>query len=136
LGHLTALHILAVVLTGALAMAILALSCVRPRGRIRAGAYSKLKWLFRICAGLCFILFVLTESVPVFLGFAGVLLVSFAMSVMHASSVSDSLYKKLWAAMLCSFGVMTALPLVTALGVLYWISLPRGAAFGQSKFLL
>jgi hypothetical protein len=136
LGHLTALHILAVMLTGALAMAVLALCCVRPCGRIHNSAYAKLKWMFRICAGLCFILFVLTESVPVFLGFAGVLLATFAMSVLHAESVPDSLYKKLWAAMLCSFGVMTALPLITALGVLYWTNLPRGDAFSQSKFLL
>lgn len=136
LGSLTALHMLAILITGGLAMAILAVRNINPRGRIHTSAFVKLKWMARIVAGLCFILFVLTESIPVFLGFAAVLVCMFAMSVWHAESVPESLSKKLWAALLCSFGVMTGLPLITSIGILYWAGLPKSNAWKQAKFLL
>jgi amino acid transporter len=136
LGHLTILHMLIIIFTGALAMAILAVRHIKPHGKIHISAYIKLKWMARIVAGLCLVLFILTESVPVFLGFAGVLLIIFAMSVWHAESVPETLSKKLWAVLLCSFGIMASLPLITALGIIYWVNLPGGKIWKQSKFLL
>jgi hypothetical protein len=136
LGSLTALHIIFVLLTGILATAVIVIRNINPRGRIHDSAFIKLKWMGRIVAGLCFVLFVLTESVPVFLGFAGVMTVVFAMSVWHAAAVPAALSKKLWAALLCSFGVMAGLPLITAIGVLFWAGLPHSDAWKQAKFLL
>lgn len=136
LGNLTALHMIFVLLTGMLAAAVIALRSVNPRGRIHDSAFIKLKWLARIVAGLCIILFILTESVPVYLAFAATAVVSAAMSVWHAKSFSAALPGKIWAALLCCFGIMTSLPLITALGILHWVSLPKYDAVRQSKFLL
>lgn len=136
LGSLTALHMLFVLLVGILAMAVLALRNVNPRGRIHNSAYIKLKWMGRIVVVLCIILFVLTESVPVFLGTCAAVLIHFAMSVWHAGSVPENLSKKIWAALLCVFGIMTVLPVITALGIMYWVALPHSAVGKQSRFLL
>jgi hypothetical protein len=136
LGGLTALHMLAVSFAGILSAAVLTVRNVGPRGAIRASAYAKLKWMARIVAGLCMVLFFLTESVPVFVGFVCACAALFAISARHAEKVPESLSEKLWAALLCVFGVMTALPLITALGVAYWTSLPRGGIWKQAKFLL
>jgi hypothetical protein len=136
LGNLTAIHLLFALIIGALAAAIMATRNISPRGRVHQSAYIKLKWMARILAGLCVVLFALTESVPVFLGLTGVLFASFALSVWHSDSVPENLSKKLWALLLCAFGVATSLPLVTVFGILYWAGLPRGGFPGQSKFLL
>jgi hypothetical protein len=136
LGSLTLLHMIAILITGMLAAAILAIRNINPSGKIHHSAFVKLKWMGRIVAGLCFILFILTESVPVFLGLFCVLLVMFAMSVWHAESVPESLSKKLWAVLLCSFGVMISMPLITALGIVYWTGLPKSNLSRQLKFLL
>ena len=136
LGNLTIIHLLFIAVTGALAMAIIALRNIKPSNRIYNSAFIKLKWMCRIVIALCAILFVLTESVLVFLALCAVLFVSFAMSVWHAVMIPESLSKKLWALMLCSFGVMASLPVIAALGVLYWTSLPAGKVSRQSKFLL
>ncbi len=136
LGNLTIMHLIFVSMAGALVAAIVALRNVNPRGRIYHSAYVKLKWLGRILAGLCMVLFVLTESVPVFFFITGVFFVMFVMSVWHATSVPENLSKKLWAALVIVFGIMIALPLVASLGLLYWINLPKSNVWGQSKFLL
>ncbi|MBN1324747.1 MAG: hypothetical protein JW974_00820, partial [Alphaproteobacteria bacterium] len=136
LGNLTLIHKFFILLISALMSAILVIRNVNPRGKIRTSAFIKLKWMMRIISALCLILFILTESVPVFLGFSGVLLVSFAISVWHAESVPVKLSKKLWAVLLCSFGIMTVMPLITAFGILYWINLPSASVIKQSKFLL
>lgn len=136
LGSLTVLHKFFVLLVSVLSIAIFAIRNVNPRGKIRHSAFVKLKWMARIVTGLSLILFVLTESVPVFLGLSGVLFVSFAISIWHSESIPDKLSKKLWAALLCSFGIMTSLPLITAFGILYWINLPKSNVIKQTKFLL
>lgn len=136
LGDLTAVHLFFVLLTGALVMAIIALRNINPRGRIHHSAFVKLKWMARIVAGLALILFVLTESVPVFLGLCAVTFAMFAMSIWHSTAVAENLSKKLWAVLLCVFGVMTSLPIITAFGILYWTSLPKLDVWKQAKHLL
>jgi hypothetical protein len=136
LGNLTALHIIFVLLTGMLAAAVVAVRNIRPRGGIHRSAFVKLKWMCRIVTGLCLIMFVLTESVPVFFGAAAALAAMFAISVWHARGLPEYLSEKLWAALLCSFGIMASLPAITALGVAYWAGLPKSDVPGQSKFLL
>ena len=136
LGSLTALHLLSIAITGILAVAVVVLKNVNPRGGIYNSAFSKLKLLMRVATGLFLVLFILTESVPVFLGLLVAVAVMFAMSVWHAKSVPENLSDKILALLICSFGVMISLPIITALGVLYLVSLPRGNISGQSKFLL
>ncbi len=136
LGNLTIVHKFFIMLTSILAIAIVVIRNVNSRGKFSKGAFIKLKWLSRIIAGMCLVLFIITESVPVFLGLMAVLCVSFAISVRHAESLPEKLSNKLWAAMLCSFGVMISMPLITAFGILYWINLPASNVIKQSKFLL
>lgn len=136
LGNLTIIHKFFILFTSVLAVAILLLRNVKPRGKIRNGAFKKLKLLGRIIAGLSLILFIVTESVPVFLGFMAALTVLFAMSVWHSESLPEKLSSKLWAVMMCSFGIMSALPVITAFGILYWTNMHSSDLIKQSKFLL
>ena len=136
LGNLTIIHKLFLLLISSLTVAILAIRNVNPKNKISHGAFVKLKWILRILSGLCFILFILTESVPVFMGLTGILFVMFAVSVRHEESVSERLSQKMWALLLCSFGIIINIPLITAVGILYWISLPKLSLIKQSKFLL
>lgn len=124
LGALTPVHILFLILISIATALTVALRNVNPRGRIKAGMYVKLKWLARIMAVLCMALFVLTESVPVFLGMTGMFFILFALSVWHADSVSDDLAYRIFAITIGLFGIITTLPVLTALGILYWITLP------------
>lgn len=136
LGNLTVLHMVAVMVTGMLAMAVIVVRNIKPHDRIYHSAFVKLKLMTRIVAALCLILFILTESVPVFLGFAAVLVVQFTMSVWHEQSLPDALSKKLWSLLICCFGIMLSLPVITALGIVYWTSLPKSSLWKQAKFLL
>ncbi len=136
LGALTVVHMAALLAIGGLVAAVAALRNVAPRGRIHRSAYVKLKWMARFLAALGVILFVLTESVPVFLGTLAVLFGMFALSVRHAEKIPHGLDVKLWALILMLFGLITTLPLLSALGVLVWISAPSCDVYSGSKFLL
>lgn len=136
LGALSAFHLLFLVLVGAAAAAVAALGNVNARGRIHHSAYVKLKWMLRFIAVLCVALFVLTESVPVYLGMLGVFFVMFAMSIWHAEKLPDALAARMFAVTLGLFGIITTMPVITALGILYWINLPCENFWHQSKFLL
>lgn len=136
LGNLTIIHLFFIILTGLTAIALLAVRNFKPRARIRDGIFIKLKWVFRILIGLCVVLFVLTESVPVFLALAGLFFVSSVLSVWHAQSIPDSLSTKLWGLLLCSFGIITMVPMITIIGLLYWANQPRSSLFKASRFLL
>lgn len=136
LGGLTLIHLAAMFIVGAFAAATVALRVVSPRAKIHHSAFVKLKWMARFVAALGLVLFVLTESVPVFLGLVAVMVLSMAMSVWHAKSVPDDLGGKMWAAMMCAFGVITIMPVITAIGIVYWAGLKPGNAWRQAKFLL
>lgn len=124
LGVLTPVHILFLILIAMATALTLALRNINPRGRIKAGMYSKLKWLARLMSILCMALFVLTESVPVFLGMTFMFFLLFALSVWHADSVSDDLAHAMFAITIGLFGIITTLPVLTAVGILYWITQP------------
>lgn len=134
LGNLTVIHLTAMVFAGTLIAMIAALRNARPRGKIRHSAFVKLKWMMRIIIGLALVLFALTESVPVFLGLCAVMFVQFAISVWHAKSVSNKLTDTLFAILVCVFGVMTTLPLITAIGILYYQN--TNGNIRDAKFLL
>lgn len=136
MGHLTIIHKFFLLLIITVAIAVITVRNVNARGKIKEKSFKRLKLLMRLISAIGLILFFLTESVPVFLGLAFAILISFAMSVWHAQSVPEKLSKKLWAALLCLFGVTLNLPLITILGILYWVNVPGFNLPKQSEFLL
>ena len=136
LGALTPVHLLFLILMSGAVAATVALRNVRPRGLIRHSAYVKLKWLGRFLSVLCMALFVLTESVPIFLGMTVMFFLMFAMSVVHADKLPDNIDVRMFAIILMLFETITTLPVISALGLVYWVILPRVNAWGQMRFLL
>ena len=136
LGALTLVHLGWLVLIAACAAVAVAVRIVRPRGRIHHSAYVKLKWLGRFVCALAVVIFVMTESVPVFLGMTAAFLFSAMMSVWHADKLPDGTADACGAAMMFLFGIMTVMPAVSALGVIYWASLPRDRYLGQMRRIL
>lgn len=123
LGSLTFLHLMSVGFVGICMAIVAALSVAEPKKAIRQSAYIKLKWLARFITLLCFALFVLTESIPVFLGMIFVSFLSVAMSVWHSDmSKKSALKEKMLAIVFMGFGVLTVMPALTAAGILYWMN--------------
>lgn len=117
LGALTAFHLLFLVLIAATLAAVVALQNINSRGAIHTSAYIKLKWMFRFVAALCVVLFVMTESVPVFLGLMVVSFMSSALTIWHRDSVHAGLVEFLFATVLMLFGIITVVPVISALGL-------------------
>lgn len=136
LGTLTLVHMGALLIVGASASAVFVLRNVRASGRIHHSAYVKLKWMMRFVTLLAIALFILTESVPVFIGTIAAATILFAMSVWHAETVPDSLAQRILAIALGGFGVITTLPVISALGVMVWVTAPKGNLGRDAKFLL
>lgn len=137
LGALSIVHLLALLVVGAAFVAMLAVSVVNARGRVHNSAYVKLKWMLRFLVTLAAILFVLTESVLVFLGLQMVLFALFAVSVWHAREIPNNLWVRFYAIMLGGFGLITTLPVISALGVMVWCAVDsKGGRLSDSKFLL
>lgn len=136
LGSLTPVHLLFILLIGVFAAATIALCNVNPRGKIHRSAYVKLKWMARFLSILGAALFFLTESVPIFLGTSALLLAMFSMSVWHADKIPDALDEKMFAITVGLFGVITVMPALSVMGILYWTMLPRGNMWRESGFLL
>jgi len=123
LGNLTFIHIIALLLCGFFCITTLVTKYVNAKGRIYNSAYIKLKWLFRIMALLALILFVLTESVPVFVGLMACCMIDEALTVYHSKSVPENISNYSWAFLLISFGVVIICPLITMIGIIYLLSL-------------
>ena len=136
LGNLTIVHLAAVALAGVATAALVAVRVVKPRGKIHHSAFVKLKWMARFVVALAVVLFMLTESVPVFLGMSAAFALMFALSVWHADNVPAHLAMRAWAALMCVFGVITIMPVIAALGIVLWSDLPKDNAISESRFLL
>lgn len=136
LGNLTIGHMLGVVIFGMCAVATFVLENVVASGRISNGVFNKLKWLIRLALLLGIALFLLTEAVPVLLGIVCIACIMFAISVLHAKSIPNTVPKRVFALTLGVFGLLTVMPAVTALGILYWVSLPDSCFWSDARFLL
>ena len=136
LGNLTFVHMLAVLLVCALAMATLAVRNVNPVGKIHDSAYIKIKWMVRFVVMLEIALFAMTESVPVFFAAAVSFFVLFGLSVWHSSKVSSGLGDKLYATTLLLFGAIITMPVICAIGIIILASLPHGNLWDETKYLL
>ena len=89
----------------------------------------------RFVLGLCAVLFILTEAVPIFIAGAVAAFISFALSVWHADSISDELGNWMLAWAIILFGVLIDVATITAMGVI-WIALPENTRRQGIEFLL
>ncbi len=136
LGNLTLMHLGAILLLGCVLMMAVAVMNIKPCGKIRAGVFVKLKWLMRVVCVLGAALFILTEAVPVFLGTLAAVFVSVAMSVWHAKDIDSVVGDKLFALGIVCFGVITVMPAISILGILYWVSMPSHKLLASVRALL
>lgn len=125
LGNLTLVHLLFVLAFGVAAVGAVVVSNVKSSGKIKSSIFVKLKWLGRVLAVLVMSLFILTEAVPLFVAALIVCSIVFAMSVVHAQNMKNSLGGKLFAISLIGFGVITVMPVISMMGLLYWMNTPK-----------
>lgn len=121
LGNLTILHLVALLVTGFFATLVFVVKYTNARAKIYESAYIKLKWLVRIVALLALILFVLTESVPVFIGLLATVGLSEMLTIYHSKKISETISKQAWAMLLICFGLLIMCPVITCLGILYLV---------------
>ena len=119
LGNLTLVHLLSVVFVGVCAVTALVVKYTKPRAKIHDSAYIKLKWLFRILSILALVLFVVTESVPVFLSLLITCGLSEMLTIIHRKSFNSELAKHACALMIFGLGIIIICPVISALGILY-----------------
>ncbi|MCR4918013.1 MAG: hypothetical protein K5912_03670 [Alphaproteobacteria bacterium] len=134
LGNLTLIHLLWLLLTGGTIVAALATNIVNARGRVHDSAYIKLKWLARFLTLLCVVLFVLTESVPMFLTSLLFAFALFGLSVWHGKENQHALSESLFGWAVIFFGVTINVPTITVLGIL--LLCVHQFNFKAAKFLL
>ena len=125
LGNLTFIHVLALLLCGFFCVTTLAAGYVKAKSKIYNSAYIKLKWLFRIMSLLALILFVLTESVPVFVGLLLCCMMNEMLTIYHSKVFPEHIFKQSFACILICFGIMIICPLITVFGIVYLLSLPN-----------
>ena len=136
LGNLTIVHLLGILILGVLSIAIIALFNIKPADKIRFAVFIKLKWLLRVICTLGAALFILTEAIPIFIGTLGALFLLFMMSIRHMRVVNVSLGHKCFALLLIMFGIVTVMPVISALGIIYWTTYPEKDFWRQIKRLL
>ena len=136
LGNLTWIHLLAVMAFGMVAAMTVAVRNINSRGRIHDSAYVKLKWMIRFVVALGVALFIMTESVPVFLGTAVATFMLGALSIWHANDVPDTLGNRLFAITIMLFGILTTMPAITAIGIVYMACIPHSDFWREIRALL
>ena len=136
LGNLTVLHLVGFVMVGAPIVGTIMLRNFSPCGKIYNSAFIKLKWMMRCLIALAGCLFVMTESVPVFIGLCMLLAGLFWLKIVHAHTVPEHLANRLFMLAIFSFGLLTVMPVISCLAILGWINLPRGNFISEIRALL
>ena len=136
LGNLTVVHLFGLVFAGFSAITAIVARYTNPRGRVHQSAYVKLKWLFRIMSVLAFVLFCMTESVPVFVGLIGALGLLEMLSIYHSKNISENVSKLGLAMLMMAVGVIIICPIITALGIIYASVETNGIKFKDFAGLL
>lgn len=136
LGNLTVVHLLSIVMPGFFAITTLTTKYTKARDRIHQSAYIKLKWLFRIMSLLALVLFVLTESVPIFIGLIAIVGLLEMLSIYHSQSVVDGITKQSFANLLIWVGIIIICPALSGIGVLYLASVSKKAKVSDFTALL
>lgn len=135
LGNLTPMHLLWILGTGVILAIAAALNIACPRGRIHNSAFVKLKWLLRLMVGLCSVLFLLTESVPMLLGTVVLMFIVASMSVWHAKQQVANMCDRLLAIAFVMFGVLIGVPTISCIGLLL-MGANKGAYKAEAWFVL
>ena len=136
LGNLTWMHLVGVLAVGLPIIDMVVLRNTKPTGKIYHSAFVKLKWMLRCLVALSGVLFVMTESVPVFIALC-VLVAGLAwLNVVHSHSVPGHLADRLLMIAIFNFGVLTIMPVISILAILGWVSLPRGDIAQELRRLL
>ena len=117
-------------------VASIVLRNVNPQNKIYHSAYVKLKWLMRCLVALAGVLFVMTESVPVFIGTCGLAAGLAWLKVIHAKSVPEHLSARLLMLGIFSFGLITVMPVISCMAILGWQSIPSGDFLHEVRALL
>lgn len=136
LGNLTFIHILTLLLCGFFFVTTFVAKYTNACSKIYNSAYIKLKWLCRILSLLAFILFIVTESVPVFVGLMIMCAISEMLTIYHGKQKQEFLSKQSWAMLLITFGVMIICPLISALGIIYLLFISERIDFKNFSKLL
>ena len=136
LGNLTILHLAGICFIGIPLVGVAVLRNVQPQGKIYHSAYVKLKWLMRCLVALAGCLFVMTESVPVFLVLVASMFALFALSVWHSNKSSGALGDKLYAMTILLFGAIITMPVICAVGIISLGNLNHGNLWQETKYLL
>lgn len=136
LGALTLVHMATFVLMAFAIAGTVALQNVNARGRIHRSAYVKLKWMMRFVSALGIVLFIMTESVPVFLGMMVAFGLSFALTIWHGRRSGADLANATFAIALMTFGAMTVMPVITALGLMWHLRTSNGGVMRGLRDLL
>ena len=84
-------------------------------------------------AVFAFVLFILTESVPVFLGLMGAIGLSEMLTIYHSKNISADMFKQAFAYLLVWVGVILVCPALSGVGVLYLAS--AGSRMKAADFL-
>ncbi len=138
LGALSPIHLLFLMFTGIVAAATIALKNIKPCGYIYHSAFVKLKWMTRFVTSLMVALFVLTESVPVFLSMLIAFFIMFALSIIHEkhAPVINILANQMFALTLMLFGIITTMPVITTMAIAYFSAYMNILDTQKIRFLL
>ena len=136
LGQLSAVHLIALLMFGMATAVTVALTNFRPKNAIRRGVFIKIKWLMRVMCALGIALFLLTEAIPVYLGTMVAVMMSCALSIMHAQKIHDETANKIFAVAMGTFGTIAVMPAVVAIAILIWTAMPQGGLKADLRQLL
>lgn len=119
LGNLTVVHLLSAVFVALCGVTALVTKYVHARSKVHQSAYVKLKWFFRILSLLALVLFISTESIPVFIGLMGAVALLEMLSVYHSKNLDSKLSKQAFSLFLIGFGIIIICPVISAIGITY-----------------
>ena len=136
LGNLTIIHLFGIMLTGFFAITALTTKYINPRTGIYQSAYIKLKWLFRIVSLLAFALFIMTESVPVFLGLILAIGLLQALSIYHSDKRIENISNQSCGLLIFMLGIIVICPVISALGIMYLVVSNANVKFKEYLKLL
>ena len=136
LGNLTLLHLAGILFVGLPIIGLTVLRNTKPSGKIYQSAFVKLKWMMRCLVVLAGCLFVMTESVPVFLGLCMLVGGLCWLKVIHAKQMPEYLADKLLMMAIFAFGLLTVMPVISCLAIFGWTTIPHGNLVQELRDLL
>ena len=136
LGNLGPIHLAGILLMGLSIVATFALQYIKPANKLHDSAYTKIKWLCRVLILLCIVLFILTESVPMFGITLVIAFIMFNISIRHLKIMPVHLGQKMFALSIILFGLITTMPALSCFGILEYISVPHKDINQDFGFLL